>query len=110
MWAPGTGRPNDTMSVQRPRVNSRGITLVEYSLFVIAVLFGSLTAAMELLPRVLESIGVGSTVPLATSVAALLVGAIALFVLFGVLWAVALFFDAKRVRAADLDWSPSPAL
>ena len=98
------------MSVQRPRVNSRGITLVEYSLFAIAILLGSLTAAMKLLPTVLESVGVGGSDPLARSVVTLLVGAFALFVVFGVLWAVALFLDAKRLRAADLDWSPSPAL
>ena len=74
------------------------------------MLFGSLTVAMKLLAGMLGSIGIGGSDPLATSVVALLVGVFVLFALFGVLWAVALFFDAKRVRAADLDWSPSPVL
>lgn len=98
------------MSVERSLTNSREIRAVEYTLFIVAALLGSITPVLTMLAEFTDRLGFGGSDPLAASVVALFGLALAVFILFGVVWAVALFRDAKHVGATDLDWSPSPLL
>ena len=77
------------MSSELPSVRSRGLALVEYSFFAVAVLLGSMVIVLDLLVEAVEWLGIGGADPLATSAGVLLVAVFALQFLFGLGWAVA---------------------
>lgn len=89
--------------------SSRWCRCLEYTYFVWVLLFGAVAVWFQLLPAVgaedLSVPGVGE------GMAALAVGfmllAFVLSFLLGAVGAVSVYFDAKRLAAADADWQPS---
>ena len=99
------------MEPERPVVPSRWIRLVEYTFF----LFGAIAASMLTVLTVLSEYATSllDFLPadsLASGTVLLILGLFVLFWLFALVWTLALFFDAKRLSKADIDWSPSPIL
>lgn len=99
------------MELDDPGVPSRWIRLVEYTFFAFGAIAASISTLMFLLSEYASSLfDFLGTDPIASTAILLIASMFVVFAVFGFVWAVALFFDAKRLSAAELDWSPSPTL
>jgi hypothetical protein len=99
------------MESGRPVVPSHWIRLVEYTFFAIGAIAASISALLFLLSEYAS--GLVSFIDadsMGRGIDLLIGGIVVVFVVFSIAWAVALYFDAKRLSAAELDWSPSPVL
>lgn len=99
------------MEPSRPVIPSRWIRLVEYTFFAL----GAIAASISTLLFLFSEYGSGlvdflDTDSMGRGFVLLLAVVVVVFVLFAIVWMIALFFDAKRLSEADLDWSPSPVL